>query len=386
MGPLSAAEIRELRREFPALERYVYLATNGFGLIPRRAVNAGTKLLRRLSRDGIVYEIFEARQRVADLRQQVARFLGAQPEQIAFCRNTTEGILWFAHCFPWQEGDEVLAVQGSYPSVVLPFLARRCEGVQVRFVKEQARRLVVEDVLRAWGSRTRVLALSWVQFHSGFRANLAQLVREVHARGGLVVCDAIQGLGVLPFSFHAVGADVVSAGAQKWLLGPPGIGVAAFSPSVLAALHPHHVGNGSLADDHDPSDPLAPYDERYVAEARRFEEGMRNWIGLEMLAASLDLLSEVGVEAIAAHVQEWTEELIARVHPLGWSVVSPRGPHEWSGILLLKPPPGLSAEAWMHRLHQNHVAVNHREGCLHLGVHFYNDESDLEAFVAALRT
>jgi selenocysteine lyase/cysteine desulfurase len=385
MSVLSQAEIREIRREFPALQRYVYLATNGLGLLPRRAAAAARKLLAQLMREGIVYEIFRARERVAEVRRQIAAFLGAPPEQLAFSRNTTEGILWFAHSFPWQPGDEVLAVQGSYPAAVLPFLARRCEGVRVRFVRERQRRLLPEDVAAAWGPTTRALALSWVQFHSGFRADLKRIVQVVRQRGGVVVCDAVQGLGLLPFSASEAGADLVSAGAQKWLLGPPGIGVVLLAPRLLSLLHPHHVGCGSLQLEHDPEDPAAPYDERYVTEARRFEEGMRNWLGLEMLAASVSLLAEIGSEAIAAYVHAWTEELLTRLRPLGWTLESPRGKDEWSGILLLRPPPGETAEAWMHRLHDHHIAINQREGCLHLGVHVYNDESDLDALVAALR-
>lgn len=385
MSTFSPAEVREIRSEFPALRRYVYLATNGLGLLPRRAVAAARALLNRLRDDGIVYEIFSSRERIREVRHQVSRFVGADPTEVAFSRNTTEGILWFTHSYPWQGGDEVLALQGSYPSTVLPFLARRCEGVRVRFLAERDRRLSAADVAQAWGERTRVLALSWVQFHSGFRAPLEELVAVVHQRSGLVVCDGIQGLGALPFSAHDCGVDLLAAGAQKWLIGPPGLGVVVIRRRLLDRLHPHHVGLGSLVRDHDPEDPQAPYDEQFFSEARRFEEGMRNWLGIEMLSASLSLLAEVGVERIARHIKSLTDLLIDRVTPLGWTVESPRGEGEWSGILLLRPPEGQSAEGWMHRLHEEHVAINHREGCLHLGIHFYNDERDLMHLVRLMR-
>ncbi len=380
--PFDSQELSEIRSEFPALRRYVYLASNGLGLLPRRAAAAAKATLRKLMLDGIVFEIFQAPSLVERARARVAAFLGASAEDVAFCRNTSEGLLWFASSAPWQPGDEVLLVWGSHPTTVLPFLVR--QNLQVRWVYPRDGRVSLEQFAQAWSERTRCVVVSWVEFHNGFRHDLEKLGTLVQQRGAWLVCDAVQGWGALPFRARALSIGAAAAGAQKWLLGPPGIGVFYVDKSLRARMRVEHVGAGSLADPHEPEGPIVAYDTRFASSARRFEEGSRNLVGIAALERSVQWLDELGIERIAAQIHALTAELVERVGELGWTVSSPRGANEWSGILLLRPPAGENAEQWMHRLHEQHIAINHREGCLHLGVHFYNSVEDLDALVAAL--
>lgn len=383
--PFDPQELREIRREFPALERYIYFASNGLGLMPRCAIRAATAVLRRLAHDGIVFEIFRAPEWVERARQRVAQFLGTSEDEIAFCRNTTEGLLWVAESLPWAAGDEVLLVWGSHPATVLPFLARERFGVVARWVKPCQGRVGVGEFERAATVRTRCVVVSWVEFHNGFRLDVAALASWARQRNMWVVCDAVQGWGALPFDARRVGVSVAAAGAQKWLLGGPGIGVCFIARAALAEMRAVHVGAGSLASPHEPGEPLGPYDTELAPAARRFEEGTRNLPGIAALEAAVAWLAEVGIERVAVHVRQLGDGLAQAVARLGWSVASPRGNNEWSGILLLRPPPGEDAETWMHRLHQRHIAINHREGCLHLGLHVYNAEEDIAALVQALK-
>jgi cysteine desulfurase / selenocysteine lyase len=378
-GSLTDAEVREIRREFPALERYTYFATNGLGVLPRRAVAALHERLDGYARNGVIAAIKGNLPLVNEARARVARLLGADAGEVAFCRNTSEGVLWVAHSLRLQAGDEVLAVQGEYPATVLPWLARQSRGVVTRLLPQRERRITPEQVAAAWTPRTRLLSLSFVQFNSGFRADLRRLAEVVHQRGGLLLCDAIQGLGALRLDVRDTDVDFLTAGTHKWLLGLQGLGIFYCRRALLDTLEPLHVGTGSLVVDADPEDPEAPYDQGLVGEVRRFEEGTRNYVAIDALSASLRLIEEIGRERIEARIHALTDYLVEAAERRGCRVESPRGPGEWSGIVLFAPPAnGPNARQLVEQMQGQRIVINAHEGCIHMGVHFYNTTEEID--------
>lgn len=382
---LDDAEVRELRREFPALEDLTYFASNGLGVMPRCAVHAVAERAEALSRSGVLAEIFEHENLLHEARSRVAGLLGCTTDEVAFCRNTSEGALWVADSLRLQAGDEILAVQGEYPANILPWMAQERRGITTRLLRQRQRRITPPMVAEAWGPRTRLLAISFVQFNSGYRADLAGLAEVVHGRGGWLFCDAIQGLGALRLDVRATGVDFLSAGTHKWLLAAQGLGIFYAGTAALAALDESHIGPGGLVNDGDPEDPDAPYDRTTVAGARRFEEGSRNYLGIAALNASLQLLETLGYDRIEARVCRLTDAAIAAFTARGFRFESPAAEGERSGILLFAPPPGgPSAVDLVNVMHQERIAINAREGCIHMGVHFYNLPEDLERVLAVI--
>jgi selenocysteine lyase/cysteine desulfurase len=264
-------------------------------------------------------------------------------------------------------------------------MAQEARGVPFRLVRQRGRRITPDLVAEQWGERTRLLAVSFVQWDSGFRADLAGLARVVHARGGLLFCDAIQGLGALRLDVRESGVDLLAAGTHKWLLGLQGLGLFYCRRELLPELAPLHVAGGSLARDEVPEDAASPYDRNFADEARRFEEGTRNYLGIAALAQSLALLEEIGIERIEARIHDLTDHLVAGVEKRGGRVESPRGPGEWSGIVLFAPPEGARPASEIARsMHAKGIAVNAREDCLHVGVHFYNRVAEIDRLLAVL--
>jgi len=382
---LTDEEVFAIRREFPALERYAYFTTNGLGVLPVRAAEAVRARLDDLSRNAIVSTLFNNGPIVEDARARVVRLLGCDAAEVAFCRNTSEGVLWAASSLRFQAGDEILVAQGEYPANVLPWMAQESRGVITRLLPQRDRRITPDIVAAAWTPRTRVLAVSFVQYNSGFRADLRGLAEVVHQRGGVLFCDAIQGLGALRLDVRETGVDVLAAGTHKWLLGVQGLGIFYCRRELLDRLDAAHVATGSLVDDRDPEDPHAPYARALVSEARRFEEGTRNYLGITALAESLRLIEEIGIERIEARVKELTDYLVGEATRRGCRVGSPRGAGEWSGIVLFAPPEGgPSASDLVAAMHRQRITINAREGCIHMGVHFYNTRAEIDRVVAAL--
>lgn len=387
MQQLTDSDIAAIRREFPALERYTYFTTNGLGVLPQRTVKALAEQLAGLSENAIVATLFHNPPLVDEARGRTARLLCVDPQEVAFCRNTSEGILWAATTLRLEAGDEVLVAQGEYPANVLPWMAQESRGVVVRLLPQPGRRITPEDVAAAWSPRTRLLAVSFVQYNSGFRADLRGLAQVAHARGGLLFCDAIQGLGALRLNVREAGIDLLAAGTHKWLLGLQGLGIFFCRRDLLGRLAATHVAAGSLVLDRDPEDPNAPYDRAFIDEARRFEEGTRNYPGLTALNESLRLIEEIGIERIDARIGKLTDYLARELQARGCRIESPRGPGEWSGIVLFAPPPGAPpATDLVAAMHAQRITINAREGCIHMGVHFYNTFEEIDRVLAMIQS
>ena len=385
MPELTDEAVAKIREQFPALGSYTYFTTNGLGVLSSRTLEALRDQLEDLSRNAIVSVLFRNEPLVSDTRTRVARFLNCQPEEIAFCRNTSEGVLWTASSLRFHPGDEVLLVQGEYPANILPWMAQECRGVVTRLLRPRDRRVTPELVAEAWSRRTRVLAISFVQYNSGFRADLGALAEIVHSRGGVLFCDAIQGLGAVRLDVQAAGIDFLSAGTHKWLLGLQGLGLFFCRRDQLPELEAIHVAASSLIREMDPEDPDAPYDREFVDEVRRFEEGTRNYLGIAALRQSLQLIEDLGIENIEARVRALTEYVVREVERRGCRVASPRGEGEWSGILLFAPPAGgPKANDIVAAMHGERITINAREGCIHMGVHFYNTHADIDRMLSVL--
>jgi selenocysteine lyase/cysteine desulfurase len=385
MQPLTDDEVETLRCEFPALERYTYFTTNGLGVLPTAAVNALRERVEDLNRNAIVSTLFNNTPVLTETRALSARLIGCDAAEVAFCRNTSEGVLWVASSLRWQPGDEVLVAQGEYPANVLPWMAQESRGVVTRLLPQRERRITPAMVAEAWSPRTRLLAVSFVQYNSGFRADLRGLAEVVHARGGLLFCDAIQGLGALRLNVREAEVDFLAAGTHKWLLGLQGLGIFFCRRDRLAQLAATHVAAGSLLNDHDSDDADAPYDRVLADEARRFEEGTRNYLAIAALRESLGLIERIGIERIATRIRELTDYLVREIERRSCRVESPRGPSEWSGIVLFRPPAGgPSAGELVAAMHAQRITINAREGCIHMGVHFYNTRQEIDRVVGSL--
>jgi selenocysteine lyase/cysteine desulfurase len=256
------------------------------------------------------------------------------PTDLAFVKNTTEGLSFVANGLDWRSGDRVLVADREFPSTVYPWFALRDRGVQVDLLDPVGDGWTLplerfEEELRR--RPTRVVAVSWVQFARGFRVDLAELATLCHAHGALLCVDAIQGIGVIPSSFAAWGVDFASAEAYKWMLGPFGAGVLYVAAANRDLLRPLEPGWMSVAH-------RERYDHLelvYDGSARRFEGGSLATEAILQLGASVDLLLDVGVDAVWRHVDALLDHLVDRVAGTPARAVSDRSATGRSGIVTL---------------------------------------------------
>jgi len=370
-------DLAPLRQLFPVAREHTFLNHAAIAAPPQPVVDAVAGFMADCSTRGSAgYGRWLAR--LAEVRRQAAGLLGAAADEIAFIPNTSTGLATVAEGLRWRAGDAVLAATPDFPANVYPWQHLERRGVRVRFVERRdGGRLGPEDFARALAPGTRLLAVSSVDYVTGFAVDLPALGAFCRERGLLLCVDAIQSLGVLPLDVKACGIHLLAAGGHKWLLGPVGSGVLFVDRSVTDLLDPPMVGWKSVVDEEN-----FELHFELKEDAGRFEPGTLNLPGIFGLGAALELLAYVGIDSIRQRVLAINDRLAAGLQVLGLEVISPWDGGERSGILSFRPPG--EAQRCFRFLGERKVAVALRGGAIRLSPHFWNDESDPEAFFAAL--
>lgn len=319
--------------------------------------------------------------RVEEARHLAARLVNADAAEIALVHSTSEGIGLVAEGYPWRAGDNVVTLDNEFPSNQYPWLNLASRGVETRRIAPGAGgRIDLARLAEACDARTRIVSVSWVGYISGWRADLAELAEMAHRAGALFFVDAIQGLGVFPLDVRAVPIDFLAADGHKWMLGPEGAGLLYVKREHLERLRPLGVGWHSVvhaADYH-------RIELNFKPSAARYEGGTQNMVGFLGLAESLELLLEFGQPALAARILEVTDLICERLVQAGASLYSPREGDHRSGIVSFEFP-GRDALEVKRRLLAEGVVASARGGKLRIAAHAYNDASDVERLVDALR-
>ena len=373
----------ELRSEMPIVENWAYFDHAAVAPISGPAQRAIHDWSNEAATQGdTVWPRWAAR--IEQIRATAAKLICAQDEEVALVPNTTAGIGLIAEGFPWREGDNVVIVAGEFPSNLYPWMNLRSRGVEPRTVQLSGIEVELDQILGACDSRTRMIAISWVGFASGWRIDVDELVAGAHRLGVLVSLDAIQGLGVFPISVRRSGLDFLAADGHKWLLGPEGAGILYVRRDHLDRLRPLNVGWNSVQHFHD-------FDRIELSvrdSAARYEGGSQNMAGFFGLGASLDLLVRFGAAAdvspIADRVLQVCRSAAERLESIGARIHSTRDSQHASGIITFALP-GSDPAAVRRQCLRAGVALSVRSGRLRISPHAYTDETDIDRLIAAVR-
>lgn len=372
-------DLAAARALFPITEQYTYLNHAATSPLSTRVTGAMKALLDDQSRHaGVHFEQVTAR--VDQARQLAARLINATPDEIAFVRNTSSGLLHVANGLDWRAGDNIVTAAMEFPANVHPWLNLERLGVETRFAPCREGRVPVDALTPFIDSRTRLVAVSFVGYGTGYRYDLAALAEAVHSRGAFLSVDGIQGLGALPLDVRATDIDFMSAGGHKWLMGPAGNGIFYIKRELLDRLTLVSKGWLSVEGFED----FERYDQPLLPTAQRFEEGVKNLVGIYGLGASIDTLLEYGIPAIERHILDLNTLAIEGLKRCGYQVVSPHAHDgERSGILIFKHPT-LSAADLEARLRAANVIVSIRAGAIRVAPHFYNSTDDIQRLLDVL--
>lgn len=377
---MSGKDWLTLRRQMPCAKKWAYFDHAAVAPISGPAQRALAEWANDLAENGCADWPRWARQ-LEQVRQSGARLLSVGPDEIALIRNTTEGISLVAEGFPWQPGDNVVVPANEFPSNLYPWMNLASRGVETRRVPVEQGRVELDQLAAACDARTRIIAVSWVGYASGWRNDVDALAELAHSHGALLFLDAIQGLGVFPLDVRRTPVDFLAADGHKWLLGPEGAGLFYVRREHLDRLRPIGVGWNSVVQAYD----FQRISLELKPTAARYEGGSYNMPGFMALGASLELLASWPTEQIAEKIVAVTDEICERLPGLGATIASCRQPPHASGIVSFELADRSPMAVRKHCLDQ-HVLLSCRGGRLRVSPHAYTNSDDIDRLIAALAT
>ena len=379
-GQVNAVEWwQDFRGHMPICQRWAYFDHAAVSPLPDVSRDAIIRWAREAAEMGdVVWKQWAGV--LEQLRTIAAQLLGASPREIALVRNTSHGVSIVAEGFPWRPGDNVVVPADEFPANQYPWLALCQRGVEVRRVPAREGRVRLEDLAAACDSRTRILSVSWVSYHLGWRHNPGDLAEIAHRVGAYFFLDAIQGLGVFSLDVREAGIDFLAADGHKWLLGPEGAGILFVREPLWEVLRPTSLGWNSVEHAFD----FDRIEFRLKPSAARYEGGSTNMVGFIGLYSSLRLLHNYGTERLQNRVLDLTDYLVERLTKLGLTVVSDRSTREHSSGIVAVEWPSKSLGNVQGKLLERGIVTSVRSGRLRMSPHAYNDFSDVDALVDAL--
>ncbi len=363
------------RDQFPVTQHLIYLNHAAVAPLCRPAAEA----MQHLAQDALEYgsdhyskwmETYEG------LRVSTARLINATPGEIAIVKNTSEGIATVATGIAWKQGDIVVAFNEEFPANFYPWKRLESRGVEVRWLS------IFDDLdcIDKACKGARMLAISFVQYLSGYRVNLEK-IGEICARHGcFFLVDAIQGLGAFSIDVEAAKIGALAADGHKWLLGPEGCGILYVRKELQDDIEPVEFGWTNVAKYYD-------YSSRDMAlrpDAGRYECGTLNTIGCYGLKASIDFLLEVGIENAASAIQALGDRIQAGVTAIGFETLGRRSPETGAGIVSFRKP-GVESHAIVRKLKDAAIAAAPRQGWVRAAPHFYIAPEEIDRMLAELK-
>ncbi len=363
------------RDQFPVTERLVYLNHAAVAPLCRRAAEA----MQHLAQDALDFGSLHYgnwMETYQGVRDAAARLIHSRPEEIAIVKNTSEGIATIATGFSWKRGDVVVAFEEEFPANLYPWKRLEARGVEVRWLS------VFDDLERIDEAckGARMLAVSYVQYLSGYRVNLEAIGEICARRGCFFLVDAIQGLGAFPIDVRAANIGALAADGHKWLLGPEGCGILYVRQDMQDEIEPVEFGWTNVAKYAD----YASRDMTLRPDAGRYECGTLNTIGCYGLRAAMDFLLEIGVANIAPVVQALGDSVHAGVTAQGFETLGRRSCETGAGIVSFRKP-GVEGQMIVRKLRDAGIVTAPRQGWVRCAPHFYIAPEEIDRMLDELR-
>lgn len=375
-APVNA--LQAAREQFPITRQRVYFDIANMNSPPSCVTEALAKYFAAAQERGGDKAAWLAV--IESTRAKAAALLGCDAEEIAFCKNTSEGLNIAANAIDWRPGDNVVIPSHEHPNNVFPWLNLRRHGVAVRMVPETGER-VDPALLRPFiDARTRVVAVADVAFHPGQRNDLAGIAALCHETGAHLVVDGVQAVGLLTVNLRELGVAMWSASGHKGLLTPHGLGLFFCRRDLIPRMQPVYIARASMApgigDDHVVQDPGVPL--RH--DARRFEIGNFNYASIHAMGAALDLIAGVGIATIERHVLGLGEYLADKLAQRQIARLGPSDPRHCSSICVFNLP----GEGWVEHFANNDIIVSGRRGAIRVSLGLYNTRAEIDRFIEVL--
>lgn len=369
---MSDRDWTEIRGEFPSLQGRTFLNTATFGQLPRRAKEAALAHFERREQTAAL-DFLEWFDDLDRMRALLARLLHTSTDGIAFLPNAGYSLGLAMSAIDWQSGDELLTLHHEFPNQLYGHASVGARGVECDW----------HEFEQHLTGRTRMVALSTVNYTTGLRPNLIHFVKDLRQRGIVVYLDGTQSAGALEFDFSSIEPDFFAVDTYKWMISPNGATFIAVHPNMRERLNPNVLGWRSDKDWRNVTS-LHHGAPRFASSAEKYEPGMLPFASLYGMEASLQLLAEIGIPRIETRVLELAGLLRTGLASLGAQFYRSDGATLPSQIVTASLP-GADSAAIAKKLAEQNINISARRAYLRISPHFYNTEDDVAVLLAAIR-
>lgn len=373
---MTAPDWNALRNEFPTLRHWTYLDSARKTIPPLCQARAMQEYTRDVY-DNAGAEAWSALD-IGATRSELADLLGADPEELAFTKNTTEGLTIAAHAFDLKPGDNIVLTNMEHVANIWVWKHWQKKGVEIRYAQHRGGRLPLEAFMEKIDGRTRVVSTAYITYGNGVRVNLPELGAACRERNIRLVVDGVQAAGVLATPLRKLNADFIAIGGHKGLFGLTGSGIVYCRRELVDTVVTPFVkepaplnAKGHVNSQFD-----------YVRVAHRFEGGNPNFLGVRVLRSGAQFIRSIGLPAIESRVRELSTHCLQILKDAGLRTMTPDPWEERAQIVNVLVP---DAEHVMTTLREKHrVIVNVKDDAIRISMGFFNTEEDLEKAVSAI--
>lgn len=370
-------DIRQFKSHFYSGNEFIHLNNSGQAPIPDVYRDLANKWFNRIYTEGAHCAMIGWEQ-TEITRKKLAKFLGADESEISYFTTTSSALSQAAFGIPLKPQDEVLTWDQEYPSNFYPWRLA-CEKAQAKLIQVPSKNYAtpVETLLERVNSKTKVIAISWVQYQTGSVTDLRKLSEALKGRGIWLVADVIQGAGVRPLNFHDSGFDILCGGSHKFMCSGYGAGFMALKKERTHELSPIEVGAMTFGT----PDTEKSFSNQPKSDGRKYEPGTKSLVEIIGMGATLDLFMEVGIEKIYQEASRLAQKLHAGLTELNYQVIHQEGP-----ILNFAPKDESRIPGVMQKLMDNKISFARRGPGIRLSTHGFNRDEEIERALGILKT
>jgi selenocysteine lyase/cysteine desulfurase len=378
--PVPGTDLRvgaAIRGEFPIFETATYLNSCSQGALSRRVRDAVEGWLAGWDENGAEWDFWVERNEA--FRSTIAALLHAGADDVAVTTSVSQGVSALVSALPLDRGrNRIVISEYEFPTVGQIAHAQELRGAQVVHVQpEDDGSIPAERFAEAIDERTALVCCTTLSYRSGHRHDVAAIAEAAHAAGAIVLADSYQACGAVELDVRSLGADVVTGGTVKYLLGTAGLGFMWVRPEVRKALVPTQTG--WFADEDIFAMSIADYSPH--ESARRFDSGTPPVPALYAGVAGVGLVAEAGVPVVESHVGGLVGRLLDGLDAMGATVVTPRELARRGPLVCVR---STDVDALVASLAAERIIVSSREDKLRVALHLYNLDEDVDTLLDAL--
>jgi len=371
-------DISQIREHFPITKNHIFFNHASISPMPVDVVSAIGEFNQDIMNHGNMHERRWIRQ-VEKTREMYARLINAEPEEIAFIKSTSQAIAIICKGMRFKSGEKILTADVEFPANIYPWMAMTPKGVEIKFVGAKEGRVDVKEIERSIDAKTKIIAISLVEYGSGFRNYVEEIGELCKKKGIFLYLDGIQGVGAIPVDVKKLNVDFMSVATSKWLFGPHGVAILYIRKDMIDEIKYEEIGWRLVIEEE--SRKTIKVDSKI--NARKFEGDNANFAGVIGLGAALKLREEIGNSFIYRNLAKNVDLIFEELRRRGYLIFGPVNRCERAGIISVNHPE-ISCEELLRRLLSENIIASIRNSHLRISPHFYQTEDEIEMLFEVL--